>query len=266
MNHRNFTPEDPALPMTYPGFVFRVLCTEGHAPSALLSGTGLTADSFADPNFRRGFAPLRRLLLNAIEQSGDPHLGIRLAKKFQPTFFGLPAYAAMNAGRFRDGLEVLNRFFFLAFPAVEFRFPDEGAELNDGDVAVRLRPKFPFTGIEYFASLSALVACAGLFRAIIRMDDVVSRVETTTSESVSPAWRDRRGGPSRRAGELSLKAAPRRSADIMSSGGASKSEAILPDDREFLGPLEWALRSTFDQVPKISRVYDLPRDFSSICD
>jgi AraC-like DNA-binding protein len=182
MNHRNFTPEDPALPMTYPGFVFRVLCNEGHAPSALLSETGLAAESFADPNFRCGFAPLRRFLLNAIEQSGDPHLGIRLAKKFQPTFIGLPAYAAMNAKRFRDALEVLNRFFFLAFPAVEFRFPDEGAELNAVEVAVRLHPKFPFTGIEYFASLSALVACEGLFRAILRMDDVVSRVETTTSE------------------------------------------------------------------------------------
>jgi AraC-like DNA-binding protein len=164
----------------------------------LLSGTGLTADRLADPHFRCGFEPLRRLLMNAIEQTGDPHLGIRLARQFQPTFIGLPAYAAMNAARFSDALDVLNRFFFLAFPAVEFRFPDENVEVRDGEVVVRLRPKFPFTGIEYFAAISALVACDGLLRAILRLDQVVSRAETTTPEPAD--WQsvaDRIGFPVR---------------------------------------------------------------------
>jgi AraC-like DNA-binding protein len=182
MNARVFTPDDPALPMTYPGFVFRALVHEGHAASALLSETGLTAERLADPHFRCGFAPLRRLLLNAIEQDGNPHLGIRLARQFQPTFIGLPAYAAMNAARFRDALEVLNRYFFLAFPAIDFRFPDETADTRAGEVAVRLRPKFPFVGIEYFAAISALVGCEGLFRAILRAESIVTRVETTVRE------------------------------------------------------------------------------------
>ncbi|AQR61888.1 hypothetical protein BZG35_09665 [Brevundimonas sp. LM2] len=175
------TPEDPALPMTYPGFVFRVLRSEGHEAQALLSGTGLDPAQLVDPNFRCGFSPLRLLLLNAIEQTGDPHLGIRLAKRFEPTYIGLPAYAAMNAANFSDALTVLKRFFFLAFPAVEFDF-DDGPFEQAGERAVCLRPKFPFDDIEYFARISALIACDGLFRGILRMDRVVVRAETVIEE------------------------------------------------------------------------------------
>ena len=76
-----FTHDDPALPATYPGFVFRVLRNEGHEAERLLAQTGLTAEHFADPNFRCGYAPLRRLLLNAIEETRDTHLGVRLAQQ-----------------------------------------------------------------------------------------------------------------------------------------------------------------------------------------
>jgi AraC-like DNA-binding protein len=179
---RIFNHEDPVLPMTYPGFVFRVLCAEGYEDHALLAGTGLTKEHFTDPNFRCGFAPLCLLLSNAIEQTGDPHLGVRLARKFEPTFIGLPAYAAMNAERFKDALEVLNRFLFLAFPAIEFSFPDSKAGLQPGEAAIRLRPKFPFSGIEYFAMISALVGCDGVLKAILRKVQVVLRAETTIPE------------------------------------------------------------------------------------
>lgn len=184
MATRIFTHEDPVLPMTYPGFVFRVLCEEGYAADPLLSGTGLAKEHLADPYFRCSFPPLRRLLSNAIEQTGDPHLGVRLARRFEPTYIGLPAYAAMNAARFLDALEVLNRFLFLAFPAIDFSFPDQNAGLQPGEAAIRVRPKFPFTGIEYFAIISALVASEGLLKAILRKEQVVIRAETTIAEPV----------------------------------------------------------------------------------
>jgi AraC-like DNA-binding protein len=176
------THDDPVLPMTYPGFVFRILCEEGYDADALLAGTGLTKDHLADPYFRCSFPPLRLLLSNAMEQTGDPHLGVKLARRFEPTYIGLPAYAAMNAAHFRDALQVLNRFLFLAFPAIEFNFPDENAERRPGEAAIRLRAKFPFVGIEYFAMISAVVACEGLLKAILRKERVVTHAETTIPE------------------------------------------------------------------------------------
>jgi AraC-like DNA-binding protein len=173
MSRKNFTPDDPALPMNYPGFVFRTLREEGHSAEALVAQTGLQESQLRDPHFRCSFQPLRRLLLNAIKQTKDPHLGVTLALKFQPTYIGLPAYTAMNAGEFREGLKVLERFFFLNFPAFEIGLMDE----QDGEAAIRLRSKFPFEDIEYFGFSSAIVAINGLLKAMLRADQAATRAE-----------------------------------------------------------------------------------------
>ncbi|MEO1619057.1 MAG: AraC family transcriptional regulator ligand-binding domain-containing protein [Planctomycetota bacterium] len=179
MNTRTFALDDPALPMNYPGFVFRSLCNDGHDPKTLLAGTDLSAEHLQDPNFRTGFAPLRQFLLNAIATTGDRHLGIRLAWRFEPNYIGLPAYAAMNAAHFQDALVFLTRFFFLSFPAIDFSFPDGDGELKKGEAGVRLRPRFPLEDITYFGVSSALIGCNDLLKAMLRIEQVTSRGEMT---------------------------------------------------------------------------------------
>ena len=179
MSQKVFTPGDPALPMNYPGFVFRTLREEGYSADALLTETGLEETRLSDPHFRSGFQPLRRLLLNAIDHTQDPHLGVRLALKFEPTYIGLPSYTALNAACFKDGLEVLARFFFLNFPAFECRLIEEETGLQAGEVGIRLRSKFPFEDIEYFGFSSAIVAINGLLKAMLRSDRVATRAEMT---------------------------------------------------------------------------------------
>lgn len=167
--------------MNYPGFVFRKLREEGYPADPLLEETGLEETRLSDPHFRCGFQPLRRLLLNAVEQSGDPHLGVKLALRFQPTYIGLPAYTAMNAARFEDGLDVLKRFFFLNFPAFAIRLVREDASLQAGEAAIRLRSKFPFEDIEYFGFGSAIVAINGLLKAMLQTDHAATRAEMTVA-------------------------------------------------------------------------------------
>ncbi|MEL7500688.1 MAG: AraC family transcriptional regulator ligand-binding domain-containing protein [Planctomycetota bacterium] len=179
MNTKTFALDDPALPMNYPGFVFRSLCNDGHDAKSLLAGTGLSAENLQDPKFRTGFAPLRQFLLNAIATTGDRHLGIRLARRFEPNYIGLPAYAAMNASHFEDALVLLTRFFFLSFPAIDFSFPDADGELELGEAGVRLRPRFPLEDITYFGVSSALIGCNGLFNGMLRTGQVTSRGEMT---------------------------------------------------------------------------------------
>jgi AraC-like DNA-binding protein len=165
-----FGREDQALRMHYPDFVYRVLREEGHSTEVLLAGTKLTDKLLKDPNHRFSYASLYRLTLNALHAAGDPHLGIRLGRRFEATYVGLPAYTAMNAAHFRDALRVLSRFFFMTFPTMEFFVVDECG--HPDQVEVQLRPKFPLEEIEYFMSSFALVACDGLFRAILRRPDV----------------------------------------------------------------------------------------------
>lgn len=171
------TSDDPALPTDYPGFIFRTLRKEGHPADALLEGTGLTEALLADPNFRFAFWSLRRLVLNALDLSGDPHLGIRLAQQFEASYMGLPAYAAMNAASFKEALGILSRFLFLTFPTIEFAVVEAGAGLRPGEMAIRLRPRLALGEIAYFVSSSTLVACHGLFEALLRTTRVAIRGE-----------------------------------------------------------------------------------------
>jgi AraC-like DNA-binding protein len=173
---------DPALPMTYPSFVLRVLQKDGYDPEDLLADTGLQVESLNNPDFRAGFPSIRKFYLNAIKLTKDQHLGIRIAKRFEPTYVGLPAYTAMNAASFQDALLVLNRFFFLSFPGIEFRFPDADAHLDKSEAAVRIRPRFPLGDIAYFGTSSALIGCDILFQGIVRAPGVSTRGELTISE------------------------------------------------------------------------------------
>lgn len=182
MNRKMFTAEDPALPMNYPGFVFRTLREDGHDSEALLAGTGLTGEHLGDPNFRCGFQTLSRFLKNAIEVTSDPHLGPKLALRFEPSYVGVPAYTAMNAASFQDGLEVLSRFLFLTFPAIEFTFLGIETETEPGEVAIRLRPRLDFGDLTCFVLSSALVVCEGLCKAMLRTTRVGSRAQMTISE------------------------------------------------------------------------------------
>ena len=198
MARKVFTPDDPALPMNYPGFVFRTLREEGYSADALLAETGLDEAHLSDPHFRCGFRPLRRLFLNAIERTGDPDLGVMLALKFQPTYIGLPAYTAMNAGRFADGLDVLKSYFFLNFPAFEIRVVEDHFSLEAGEAAIRLRSKFPFEDLEYFGFGSAIVAINGLLKAMLQADRAATRAEMTVGRPENwPAIEARIGFPFR---------------------------------------------------------------------
>ena len=185
-----FTRDDPALPMHYPGFVYRTLSAEGYHAADLLKGTDLTDEALKDPNHRFSFSSLRRLTRNALDLTGDTHLGINLGERFEATYVGLPAYAAMNAANFKDALNTLSRFFSMTFPTIEFSLrldpPGEpaGGVNDENEVEVQLRPKFPLDDIGYFISGFGLVACDGLFRTILRQTRVTVRGHMMVSEPV----------------------------------------------------------------------------------
>ncbi len=177
MLRKTFTADDAAVPMNYPLFMFRALRDDGLPVDALLAGTGLTASHLEDPNHRAPFWPVRRFIENAMRMTDDPHLGVRLARRFEPNYVGLPAYAAMNAARFEDALRVLHRFFTLTFPAIDFAFVEVDAARRPGEAAIRLRPKFDFGDIAYFAFSSALVVCEELCKGMLRAPGIAARGE-----------------------------------------------------------------------------------------
>ena len=175
MPRMRFTPADPVIPMSYPGFVFRVLRGEGYSADALLSETGLVEENLENPEFRTGFQPIRCLFENALSATQDRHLGITLGLRFEPANIGLPAYAAMNAPRFGTGLDVLTRFLPLNFPSLDLALVTDRPDLSDDEAALRLRSKFPYGDIEYFMFSSALVAIKSLLNAMRKQEHTITR-------------------------------------------------------------------------------------------
>jgi len=182
MTRNTFTLENPALPMHYPGFAFRLMCAGGYCPEDLLEGTELTQDHLADPEFRCGFASLQRFYLNILELSGDPHIGMRLALRFEPHTAGMPVLAALNAPTLEEGLRVFSRFAFLTYPAIEFAFL-EPKDCNDpAECSLRIRLRMAVGEISYFSIGSALVVVEIILRAMMRSSKVAHRCEMVTAK------------------------------------------------------------------------------------
>ncbi len=177
-----FTTDTPALPMNYPGFIFRKLSEKGHPYRDLLAGTDLSPKFFSDPAFRTDFSTLRQFILNALRITGDPHLGPRLAMSFEPQYIGAPAYAALNAASLRDGLDVLGRFVHLTFPAIDFVYSDQREDLAKDEAEVCIRPKLPLGDVAYFFIGSALTVLNRLLLDMLRTPIIACRVEATIAE------------------------------------------------------------------------------------
>jgi AraC-like DNA-binding protein len=176
------TPLDMALPMNYPGFVFRALRDEGLAAGALLENTGLTEAMLGDPHHRSDFGQLRRFYLNVIAASGDSHIGVRLALRFHPSQVGLPFHAAMHAATFADGIDTLGRFVRLTFPAIALEGPVSLPGGSEDECAVTLCPTWPLGEIAYFGTSSALIVCDGILRALLQETQVTVRAELVVAE------------------------------------------------------------------------------------
>lgn len=163
--------------MHYPGFVFRTLCEDGYSASALLAGTDLTEAHLNDPDFRCGLASLQKFYRNVINLSGDPHIGLRLALRFEPTTAGLPLLAAMNAASLGEALRVFSRFAFLTYPVIAFTLLESLDDASPDECALCIRMRIPLGDISYFSAGSALMASDVLMRMIMRQDRVAHRAQ-----------------------------------------------------------------------------------------
>lgn len=172
----------PAIPMNFLSFIYRELSAEGYSDGELFEGTNLRPDLLSDPTFRTDFLTLRRFVGNGLRATKDIHLGPRLARKFEPNFIGPPAYAAMNAATFGDGLSILARFINLTFPMINFKFQRRIDGSNTNLAELTIVPKIELGNISYFVVGSALVVLNRVLLEMLRQPIIAQRVETVIDE------------------------------------------------------------------------------------
>ena len=177
MNRQVFTPQDAALTTNYLGFVYRTLLADGHQSDRLLKATGLTEDNLSDPGFRCTFKQHKALCLNTMEETGDPHLGLRLGTVFNPLNIGLPVSAAMSSDNFSIALDVLQKYLCINFPIVSFSVLTEEEKL-----VLRWQTTIYVGEIEYFVLGAAVTAFERLFRLMLKEERVCEYAEFATPQ------------------------------------------------------------------------------------
>ncbi|WP_068637412.1 AraC family transcriptional regulator [Thauera butanivorans] len=82
----------------------------GFMADQVLEGTGLKPERLDDPHGRPSPPQYRQIILNMMQLTGDPHLGISLGQEFKISDLGILGYAALSAPTLKVSRELYDRY------------------------------------------------------------------------------------------------------------------------------------------------------------
>jgi AraC-like DNA-binding protein len=168
----------------------------GACREAILKDAGVSQESLDDPEARIDAEAFARVIVDALEQSGEPALGIRLGSQLRVTTHGILGYAAMASATLAEALSLITRYVQTRTPLLVASFSvrrgiatlriEEAAilgeirrpllEISTATVNAVARfltdgefecesVRFPFAEPEYAAEYRAVFGCPVLFGA-----------------------------------------------------------------------------------------------------
>lgn len=169
MAKRSFTSKDPAITINYIGFVYRTLINEGYLETDLLEHTGLAAVDLLNPDYRCTFEQHKQFAINAMTITRDPHLGLRMAARYNPINIGLPMMAALSSETFSTALEVFKEYISLNFSIIAFEYHQQGEHL-----IIDWHPSVNITDEAYFVLGSCMVLSEACWRFLLGWESQVT--------------------------------------------------------------------------------------------
>ncbi|MCK0508185.1 AraC family transcriptional regulator [Aromatoleum anaerobium] len=91
-------------------FYLARMASRGFGAEQVLAGTGLRAESLDDSQSRPHPLQYRKIILNMIELTRDPFLGITLGAEFKISDLGILGYAALSASTLKESRELYDRY------------------------------------------------------------------------------------------------------------------------------------------------------------
>lgn len=95
-------------------FYLARMAARGFSAAQVLAGTGLSAERIASDNFRTTPQQFRQVILNIIDLTGDPCIGIALGAEFKISDLGVLGYAALSAANLEQSREVFTKYHSLS--------------------------------------------------------------------------------------------------------------------------------------------------------
>lgn len=92
------------------GFYLERMASRDIGPERVLAGTGLNIYELRSDSLRVSPEQYRRVILNMMELTGDPYLGIALGAEFKISDLGILGYAALSAATLEQSRELFNKY------------------------------------------------------------------------------------------------------------------------------------------------------------
>jgi AraC-like DNA-binding protein len=108
----------------------RALDAAGCDGSALLAEAGFELKDFAGPDARCPLAKTDQLWRVALEATGDPAFGVKLAKYFPHTTFHALGYGLSASSTLKEAFERVERYSHVVSDAMAYRFYRSGSEYH----------------------------------------------------------------------------------------------------------------------------------------
>lgn len=172
-----FSAQDAVLPAYFPSVLYRALIEAGYREADLLQGTNLSTEMFFDDHVRFSFVQHRRFIRNAINVTGDPHLGIHFGQQIHVTSLGILGYAAMSCNTLESALETITRYFKIRAPLLELSLLRESSQ-----VAIQIDEALEFGDLRYFLLSSAMCGIERVLDYYVGQKGVVSRATMVCPE------------------------------------------------------------------------------------
>lgn len=95
-------------------FYLSRMAARGYSADQVLRGTNLNAERIQTESFRANPQQFRQVILNMIELTGDPCIGIALGAEFKISDLGVLGYAALSASTLEQAREVFTKYHSLS--------------------------------------------------------------------------------------------------------------------------------------------------------
>ncbi len=150
----------------------RTLLDLGHDPGPLLQRAGIEPASIGNPNIRIPTVHMQTLWRLALEETGDPALGLTTARHFQPAALHGLGFACLASDTLRDVLGRLVRFSHLINALPEF-------SLEEPAHTIDMRMTMPDLGPDFVHAATDLGVAAFLRLCQITAGESILPVHTS---------------------------------------------------------------------------------------
>jgi AraC-like DNA-binding protein len=155
-----FRTDEAVVPTFAVAELVNLLAQRGIASERMFAFADVDPRVVDNPHARVSYQQLARLFFSALEQSGDPGLGIAFGRRLVAGRLGLLGYGGLSSANLRESIALVNRYRALVVPHLAL-----GLRVEDGTAVLELEELIAFGPLRVFASeaiVSSLLAQATL--------------------------------------------------------------------------------------------------------